>query len=92
MTIPRPLNTTAHSTAMYLPEPADHSSSSQALALLSAAAIAPSQICENDPETKQAFEDSLRALAEDIVKFHPGLAHLLIGMSATPCPFVHGQN
>jgi hypothetical protein len=74
---------------MYLPEPADNSN---ALALLSAAAIAPSQICENDPDTKQAFEEGLRALAEDIVRFHPGLAHLLIGMSATPCPFVHGQN
>jgi hypothetical protein len=74
---------------MYLPEPADNS---DALALLSAAAIAPSQICENDPDTKQAFEEGLRALAEDIVRFHPGLAHLLIGMSATPCAFVHGQN
>lgn len=74
---------------MYLPEPADNS---DALALLSAAAIAPSQICENDPDTRQAFEEGLRALAEDIVRFHPGLAHLLIGMSATPCAFVHGQN
>jgi len=74
---------------MYLPEPADNS---DALALLSAAAIAPSQICENDPDTRQAFEEGLRALAEDIVRFHPGLAHLLIGMSETPCAFVHGQN
>ncbi len=77
---------------MYLPEPADHTSSSNALALLSAAAIAPSQICESDPDIKQAFEEGLRALAEDIVRFHPGLAHLLIGMSSTPCSFVHGQN
>lgn len=90
--MPRPLITTHHSSAMYLPEPADHSSSSATLALLSAAAIAPSQMCESDPDTKQAFEEGLRALAEDIVRFHPGLAHLLIGMGPTPCPFVHGQN
>lgn len=77
---------------MYLPDPANSSDSSQALALLSAASIAPAEICAADPETKQAFEESLRALAEDIVRFHPGLAHLLIGMSDAPCPFVHGQN
>ena len=74
---------------MYLPEPADNS---DALALLSAAAIAPSQICENDPDTKQAFEEGLRALAEDIARFHPGLAHLLIGMSATPCALKKKKN
>ena len=74
---------------MYLP---DDSASSQALALLSAASSSPAQMCKDDPETKQAFEEGLRALAEDIVRFHPGLAHLLIGMSDTPCSFVHGQN
>lgn len=77
---------------MYLPDPAANNSSNDALALLSAASIAPAQICENDPDTQQAFEESLRALAEDIVRYHPGLAHLLIGMSATPRSFVHGQN
>ncbi len=44
------------------------------------------------PRPSAPFDESLRALAEDIVRYHPGLAHLLIGMSATPCPFVHGQN
>jgi len=77
---------------MYLPEPAHESSSHDALALLAAAAASPAQVCENDPATQRAFDESLRALAEDIVRYHPGLAHLLIGMSATPCPFVHGQN
>ena len=77
---------------MYFPEPDSENNSSKALALLSAAKIAPAQICDEDPETQQAFQESLRALAEDIVRFHPGLAHLLIGMSSTPCPFVHGQN
>lgn len=77
---------------MYLPEPTHESSSHDALALLAAAAASPAQVCENDPATQRAFDESLRALAEDIVRYHPGLAHLLIGMSATPCPFVHGQN
>lgn len=77
---------------MYLPETAPDSPASDALALLAAASIAPSEICENDPATQRAFDESLRALAEDIVRYHPGLAHLLIGMSAQPCPFVHGQN
>ncbi len=77
---------------MYLPEPDSQSGSAKALALLSAASPAPAQACASDPDIQRAFEESLRALAEDIVTYHPGLAHLLIGMSATPCPFVHGQN
>lgn len=77
---------------MYLHETAPDSPASDALALLTAASIAPSEICENDPATQRAFDESLRALAEDIVRYHPGLAHLLIGMSEQPCPFVHGQN
>ncbi len=77
---------------MYLPEPAHESGKTDALALLAAASIAPAHTCENDPDTQRAFDESLRALAEDIVRYHPSLAHLLIGMSPTPCPFVHGQN
>lgn len=77
---------------MYLPDSASQNNSSQALELLTAASIAPAQICEDDPDTRMAFDEGLRALAEDILKFHPGLAHLLIGMSSAPCPIVHGQN
>lgn len=77
---------------MYLPDSTSDAQSPDTLALLSAAAIAPSEFCENDPATQRAFDEGLRALAEDIVRYHPGLAHLLIGMSAQPCPFVHGQN
>lgn len=77
---------------MYLPESTRESGSSDALALLTAAAVSPALSCENDPETKRAFDESLRALAEDIVRYHPGLAHLLVGMSSTPCDCVHGQN
>ena len=75
---------------MYLPDPADESG--DALALLAAASAAPAHACENDPDTQRAFDEGLRALAEDIVRYHPGLAHLLVGMGPTPCPFVHGQN
>ncbi len=77
---------------MYLPDPSSHESSFKALELLTAASLSPAQMCEDDPETRMAFDQSLRALAEDILQFHPGLAHLLIGMSAAPCPIVHGQN
>lgn len=75
---------------MYLTDP--ESGSHDALTLLAAAATAPALACEADPATQRAFDESLRALAEDIVRYHPGLAHLLMGMSATPCPFVHGRN
>ena len=76
---------------MYLPDPASNESA-HALALLTAASASPDKVCNEDPETRKAFDQSLRALAEDIIKYHPGLAHLLIGMSNTPCPVVHGQN
>jgi hypothetical protein len=75
---------------MYLPEPA--SNHSHTLELLSAATESPATICSEDPETRIAFEEGLRALAEDIIQYHPGLAHILIGMSETTCPFTHGQN
>jgi len=81
-----PLNT------MHLPEPSPNQQAAHTLALLESASPSPSQICEDDPEVKAAFEKGLRDLAEDILEFHPGLAHLLIGMSDSPCPTVHGQN
>ena len=77
---------------MYLDDSSPNPGNSDALALLTAAAASPGDICQGDPETRRAFDESLRALAEDIVQYHPGLAHILIGMSKTPCPIVHGQN
>ncbi len=77
---------------MYLPDSADDSGTSHALALLASASAAPAHACANDPEVQRAFDEGLRALAEDILRFHPGLAHLLVGMSTPPCPYVHGQN
>lgn len=75
---------------MYLPDSA--SNQSAALELLETATASPEEICQNDPEVKAAFEQSLRELATDIVKHHPGLAHILLGMGEAPCPMVHGQN
>ncbi len=77
---------------MYLHDSSTNSESSDALALLTAAAASPGTICMEDPDTQRAFDESLRALAEDIIKYHPGLAHILIGMGNAPCPIVHGQN
>ncbi len=73
---------------MYLQD----SNDSNALALFESATGSPAQAMRDNPELKQAFEESLRSLAEDIVEFHPGLAHVLMGMSEVPCPVIHGQN
>tara|TARA_R110000850_G_scaffold230207_8_gene354942 strand:+ start:1279 stop:1512 length:234 start_codon:yes stop_codon:yes gene_type:complete len=77
---------------MYLPDSDPNQSSAATLELLESATSAPAEICESNPETKSAFDQSLRELAEDIVHFHPGLAHVLLGMGETPCSVVHGQN
>lgn len=77
---------------MYYPDDAEGSSDSHALALLAGAVATPAQACQDNPEIQEAFEMGLRELAEDIVKYHPGLAHLLINMGEAPAPFVHGQN
>lgn len=73
---------------MYLPE----SDAAHTLELLESAAASPAEICQDNPEVKAAFDQSLRELAEDIVQFHPDLAHILVNMGAQPAPFVHGQN
>ena len=75
---------------MYLPDSAPNQS--KALELLTAAADNPAERCLDDPEVKEAFDQSLRELAEDIIQFHPGLAHLLVSMSGEPCPVINGQN
>jgi len=77
---------------MHLPDSSPQSTDALALEILETARIAPDAICQDDPEVEAAFEQGIRSLAEDIVTLHPGLAHLLIGMSETPCPIVHGQN
>ena len=77
---------------MYLPDSAKTTPSDRTLAILESAASSPAEACHDDPEVREAFDQSLRELAEDILEFHPGLAHLLIGLSDSPCPTVHGQN
>ena len=73
---------------MYLQD----SNDSNVLTLLKSAEGATAGEVMEDPELKQAFEEGLRRLAEDIVEFHPDLAHVLLGMSEAPNPFAHGQN
>ena len=67
-------------------------SSSDNLKLLDIASVAPAEACGNDPLIQEAFDEGLRQLAEDIVEFHPGLAHVLLGMGSSSCDIVHGQN
>lgn len=76
---------------MNLPE-SNQSNGASTLALLESAVSAPDQAMQDNPEIKEAFENSLRDLAQDILEFHPGLAHVLLGMGDTACPMVHGQN
>jgi|GEM_PF-597679 len=78
---------------MYYPEPEPHQNTSlENLKLLETASLSPLESCENDPSVQEAFETGLRQLAEDIVEYHPSLAHVLLGMSSTSCDIVHGQN
>ncbi len=77
---------------MYLPNSDASLSNVKALELLESATVSPTEICENDPEVKAAFDQSLRELAEDIIQYHPSIAHILLGMGEAPCPSVHGQN
>ena len=74
---------------MYLPEPAQ---TSNTLELLESASDSPSEICADNPELQAAFDQGLRELAEDIIRFHPNLAHILIHMNEDPSPYVAGQN
>lgn len=53
----------------------------------------PLEACTNDPSVKAAFEESLRHLAEDIIEYNPGLAHVLLGMSeGTDLADFNGRN
>ena len=62
------------------------------LKLLEIASVSPSEACESDPLLQEAFEVGLRQLAEDIVEFHPSLAHVLLGMGTNSNDIIHGQN
>jgi len=77
---------------MYHPDPTPESNHSNHLQLLEAASDAPSEACLEDPETREAFDDGLRQLAQDIIQFHPDIAHILLGMGETASGTVHGQN
>ncbi len=51
-----------------------------------------SEECLADPQVRAAFEESLRMLAEDIIKYNPSLAHVLLGIKTDDgCEF-NGRN
>ncbi len=62
--------------------------------ILSLVKDSPAEACENDPQVKAAFEQSLRELAEDIIQFNPDIAHILLGMSGPSgsADSLHGRN
>ena len=62
------------------------------LRLLTSAADAPGEVCEENEAVREAFEAELRKLAEEIVEFHPSLTQLLLSMSEPVTNPVHGQN
>lgn len=74
---------------MYQPAP---DSGDEQLALLQQAEASPQNICGEDPEVREAFEEGLRQLAEDIIEYHPSIAHVLLGMNREPVGVVQGQN
>ena len=74
---------------MYLPKPVQ---TNNTLELLESASDSPSKICADNPELQAAFDQGLRELAEDIIRFHPNLAHILVHMNEDLSPYVAGQN
>jgi len=77
---------------MHLPPTSAQQARDRALALMETASPSPQTFCGEDPEIREAFDDGLRQLAEDIVKFHPDLAHLLIALGQGPTLEVNGRN
>lgn len=77
---------------MFLPESASSQTSNRTLELLETASDSPAQDCADNPELQAAFDQGLRELAEDIIRYHPDLAHILVNMSEDASPYVAGQN
>jgi len=48
--------------------------------------------CLDDPQARAAFEESLRMLAEDIIKYNPSLAHVLLGIKGDEGADFNGRN
>ncbi len=77
---------------MYYSKDFDDEAQIENLKLLSLVRGKPAEACETDPEVRAAFEASLRQLAEDLLQYNPGLAHVLLGMGGDPNGEIHGQN
>lgn len=64
------------------------------LSLFEVAARAPEEAYENSRAVREAFDEELRVLAEDIVRYHPSLTQILLSMGGkkgVPDP-IHGRN
>ena len=64
------------------------------MSLFEVASRAPEEAYENNRAVREAFDDELRVLAEEIVRHHPSLTQLLLSMggdSDLGDP-VHGRN
>ncbi len=77
---------------MFNPDSSSNDSDDQPLQLLEFASDAPAKACAENPEIKEAFDSSLRELAQDILQYHPDIAHILLGMGGSPSESIHGQN
>lgn len=64
------------------------------LSLFEVASRAPQEAYENSRAVREAFDNELRVLAEEIVRHHPSLTQLLLSMGSEgelPDP-IHGRN
>jgi len=77
---------------MYPPSPEPDPHHVHDLQLLESALDTPGASCEESDELREAFENGLRQLAEDIIQYHPSLAHVLIGLGQEAPDYYQGQN
>ncbi len=74
------------------PQDSDSAKTAEKLRVLEDASDAPDLAYQTNPEVREAFDEELRKLAEDIVQFHPSLTQLLLSMGDPSLNPVHGKN
>lgn len=74
------------------PDDSNPAQTAENLRVLDAGADDAKHAFENDAEFRNAFEEELRTLAEEIVQSHPSLTQLLLSMSQPEMNPVHGKN
>ncbi|MCF6311875.1 MAG: hypothetical protein L3J39_05435 [Verrucomicrobiales bacterium] len=71
----------------------DASQDQQNLRVLTTATLAPDQAYQSNSAVREAFDNELRELAEEIVRCHPSLTQLLLSLGeANAASPVHGRN